>query len=257
MIEVLKGKFSQYNNFYVTDTESLTVEQVGKLRRACFDKQVEMKVAKNTLIKKALESLDNEKYAGVYDSLHKVTALMFSENPKDPALIISSFRKESNGERPVMKAAFINGDVYMGDNQLVALTKIKTKNELIGEVIGLLQSPAKRVLAALLHHHEQKAAGAKWDKTRIIYNSHVTISKIPLEAYEYVVNGKPAIEWVMERYQYTRDKDSGIVNDPNDWCKEHKQPRYIADLIVRVVRVSMETMKIVKNLPALNEVVRT
>ncbi|MBK6825804.1 MAG: 50S ribosomal protein L10 [Chitinophagaceae bacterium] len=157
VIEVLKGKFSQYNNFYVTDTEALSVEQIGKLRRACFDKQVEMKVAKNTLIKKALESLDNEKYAGMYDSLHKVTALMFSENPKDPALIISSFRKASNGEKPVMKAAFINGDVYMGDNQLVTLTKIKTKNELIGEVIGLLQSPAKRVLAALLHHHEQKA----------------------------------------------------------------------------------------------------
>ncbi|MEI2739534.1 MAG: 50S ribosomal protein L10 [Chitinophagaceae bacterium] len=157
VIEVLKDKFSQYNNFYVTDTESLTVAQVGKLRRACFSKDVEMKVAKNTLIKKALESLDSEKYAGVYDSLHKVTALMFSENPKDPALIISSFRKESNGERPVLKAAFINGDVYMGDNQLKALTQIKTKNELIGEVIGLLQSPAKRVLAALLHHHEQKA----------------------------------------------------------------------------------------------------
>ncbi len=157
VIDVLKGKFSQYNNFYITDTESLTVAQVSNLRRHCFDKQVEMKVAKNTLIKKALESLDNEKYAGMYDSLHKVTALMFSENPKDPALIISSFRKASNGEKPVMKAAFINGDVYMGDNQLVALTKIKTKNELIGEVIGLLQSPAKRVLAALLHHHEQKA----------------------------------------------------------------------------------------------------
>lgn len=161
VIEVLKGKFSQYNNFYVTDTESLTVEQVGKLRRACFDKQVEMKVAKNTLIKKALEALDNDKYAGMYDSLHKVTALLFSENPKEPALIISSFRKESNGERPVMKAAFINGDVYMGDNNLAALTKIKTKNELIGEVIGLLQSPAKRVLAALLHHHEQKAGNTE------------------------------------------------------------------------------------------------
>ena len=160
VIELLKGKFEQYNNFYITDTESLTVAQVGKLRNHCFDKQVEMKVAKNTLIKKALESLDSEKYAGVYDSLHKVTALMFSENPKDPALIISSFRKASNGEKPVMKAAFINGDVYMGDNQLVALTKIKTRNELIGDVIGLLQSPAKRVLAALLHHHEQKAAAA-------------------------------------------------------------------------------------------------
>ncbi|MEN9859406.1 MAG: hypothetical protein RIT50_1528 [Bacteroidota bacterium] len=158
VIEVLKGKFSQYNNFYVTDTESLTVEQVGKLRRACFNKNVEMKVAKNTLIKKALESLDNERYAGMYDSLNHVTALLFSENPKEPALIISSFRKESNGDKPVLKAAFINGDIYSGDKQLVALTKIKTKNELIGEVIGLLQSPAKRVLAGLLQHHEKQAA---------------------------------------------------------------------------------------------------
>ena len=161
VIELLKGKFSQYNNFYVADTEALTVEQVGKLRRACFNKQVEMKVAKNTLIKKALESLDSEKYAGVYDSLHKVTALMFSENPKEPALIISSFRKEMNGDKPVLKAAFINGDVYMGNDQLKALTQIKTKNELIGEVIGLLQSPAKRVLAALLQNAEKKAEGTE------------------------------------------------------------------------------------------------
>ena len=160
VIELLKGKFSQYNNFYVTDTESLTVAQVGKLRRACFNKQVEMKVAKNTLIKKAMEALDAERYTGVYDPLHKVTALMFSENPKDPALIISSFRKESKGEMPVLKAAFINGDVYMGNDQLAALVKIKTKNELIGEVIGLLQSPAKRVIAALLHNAEKKGEGA-------------------------------------------------------------------------------------------------
>ncbi len=118
-----------------------------------------MKVAKNTLIKKALESLDSTKYTGVYDSLHKVTALLFSEDPKEPALIISSFRKKGNATKPELKAAFINGDVYTGDNSLVALTKIKTRNELIGEVIGLLQSPAKRVLAALLHHHEKQAAG--------------------------------------------------------------------------------------------------
>lgn len=156
VIELLKGKFSQYNNFYITDTESLSVEQVSKLRRACFNKNVEMKVAKNTLIKKALESLDAERYSGVYDALNNVTALLFSENPKEPALIISSFRKESNGEKPVLKAAFINGDVYTGDNSLASLTKIKTKNELIGEVIGLLQSPAKRVIAALLHNAETK-----------------------------------------------------------------------------------------------------
>ena len=159
VIGVLKDKFSQYDNFYVTDTESLTVQQVVKLRRACFDKKVEMKVAKNTLIKKALESIDTERFSGVYDSLHKVTALLFSENPKEPALILTSFRKATNGEKPVLKAAFINGDVYTGDNQLASLVKIKTRNELIGEVIGLLQSPAKRVLAGLLHHHEKQAAG--------------------------------------------------------------------------------------------------
>jgi large subunit ribosomal protein L10 len=160
VIEVLKGKFSQYNNFYITNTESLSVEQVGKLRRACFDKNVEMKVAKNTLIKKALESIDAERYTGVFDALNNVTALLFSENPKEPALIISSFRKASNGEKPELKAAFINGDIYSGDNQLKALTQIKTKNELIGEVIGLLQSPAKRVIAALLHNAETKGGEA-------------------------------------------------------------------------------------------------
>jgi large subunit ribosomal protein L10 len=159
VIEALKEKFSQYNNFYVTNTESLSVDQVTKLRRACFNKQVEMRVAKNTLIKKALESLGNESYNGVFDSLNNVTALLFSENPKEPALIISSFRKENKNEKPELKAAFINGDIYTGDNNLVNLTKIKTKNELIGEVIGLLQSPAKRVLAALLHHHEKQNAG--------------------------------------------------------------------------------------------------
>ena len=167
VIQLLKEKFSQYDNFYVTNTESLTVAQVGKLRRACFDKQVELKVAKNTLIRKALESLDGEKYSGVYESLNNVTALLFSENPKEPALILSSFRKETNGDKPVLKAAFINGDIYSGDNNLKALTQIKTKNELIGEVIGLLQSPAKRVLAALLHHHEKQAAPATEEGTAV------------------------------------------------------------------------------------------
>jgi predicted helicase len=100
---------------------------------------------------------------------------------------------------------------------------------------------------------EQKAEGLKWDKSRIVYNSHITLGDIPLEAYDYVVNGKPAIEWVMERYQVTVDKKSGIKNDPNDWCREHDDPRYIIDLVARVVRVSMETNRIVKSLPSLNE----
>ena len=165
VIEALKTKFSQYSNFYITDTESLSVAQITNLRRHCFDKQVEMKVAKNTLIKKALESLDSEKYAGVYDSLHKVTALMFSESPKDPAVIISSFRKSMNGEKPVLKAAFLNGDIFVGDNQLINLTKIKTKNELIGEVIGLLMSPIQRVIGALQNRPETETAEANVEAT--------------------------------------------------------------------------------------------
>ena len=91
------------------------------------------------------------------------------------------------------------------------------------------------------------------DKAAIVYNAHLTLSGIPLAAYDYVVNGKPALEWLMERYQVTVDKDSGIRNDPNDWARGHKQPRYIIDLIKRVTRVSMETMKLVNALPALNE----
>lgn len=99
----------------------------------------------------------------------------------------------------------------------------------------------------------QKAAGLKFDKTRIIYNAHLSLDGIPLQAYDYIVNGKPALEWIMERYQITIDKASGIKNDPNDWCKEHDNPRYIVDLIKRVTRVSIETMKIVNALPTLNE----
>lgn len=148
-IEVLKEKFSQYNNFYVTNTESLSVAQVSKLRRICFDKKVEMKVAKNTLIKKALEGLNNERFSNVYESLHGVTALLFSENAKEPALIISTFRRESNGQKPVLKAAFIDGDVFAGDDQLTTLTSLKSKQDLIGEIIGLLQSPAKNVISGL------------------------------------------------------------------------------------------------------------
>ena len=92
--------------------------------------------------------------------------------------------------------------------------------------------------------------GKQVDKSQIIYNPHITLSGIPLEAYDYIVNGKSAIEWIMERYQDKTDPDSGIRNNPNDWSDT---PRYIVDLIKRIVKVSLETVRIVKNLPALNE----
>ena len=153
-IEVLKQKFAQYNNFYITNTESLTVAQVNKLRGLCFSKEVEMKVAKNTLIVKALQQLDAEKYNGIMDAFHGVTALMFSDSPKEPALLISSLRKEFNTDKPILKAALIGDDVYMGNDNLADLINIKTKNELIGEVIGLLKSPISRVISALQNRPE-------------------------------------------------------------------------------------------------------
>jgi large subunit ribosomal protein L10 len=198
VIELLKGKFGQYSNFYITDTESLSVEQVGTLRRHCFTKQVEMKVAKNTLIKKALESIDAERYNGVFDALNNVTALMFSENPKEPALILADFRKNNPGDKPVLKAAFINGDIFVGDNQLKALTQIKTKNELIGDVIGLLQSPAKRVIAALLNAAEngrkEVAAPATAEAASVAEEAAPVVEEAAPAAAESAATEAPAAE---------------------------------------------------------------
>ena len=91
------------------------------------------------------------------------------------------------------------------------------------------------------------------DKTTLVYNSRITLGGIPPEALDYIVNGRPAIEWIIERYQVTTDKDSGIVNDPNDWAAEHDDPAYVLNLVKRIVRVSVETVRIVKSLPALQE----
>ncbi|MDR0549537.1 MAG: helicase, partial [Deltaproteobacteria bacterium] len=90
------------------------------------------------------------------------------------------------------------------------------------------------------------------DKSTIHYNNSITITGIPLEAYEYVVNGRSALDWLVERYRVTVDKDSGLINDPNEWAKEHNEPRYILDLILRIITVSLKTIKIINNLPSLN-----
>ena len=94
-----------------------------------------------------------------------------------------------------------------------------------------------------------RGAGRAKDRSRIVYNSHLTLSGIPEEAYRYMLGSRSAIEWIIDRYRVTTDKASGIVNDPNDWAIEHDNPRYIVDLLKRVVTVSLETMKIVDNLP--------
>ena len=147
-IEQLKEKFSNSSFFYLTDSSTLTVEQVNKLRGLCYEKGVEMKVVKNTLVKKAFEALPEDlNLGGLNDVLKGPTAVMFTETANVPARIIKEFRKTS--ERPVLKAAYIDTDIYVGDDQIDALASLKSKEELVGEIITILQSPAKNVIGAL------------------------------------------------------------------------------------------------------------
>ncbi len=147
-ISNLTDKFSNAQFFYVTDSSTLTVEQVNNLRRLCFDQGIEMKVVKNTLAKKALKSIEkNGEYGQVYSALEGPSAVMFSENAKSPAILIEEFRK--NNSRPILKVAYIDSDVYIGDDQIEVLVKLKSKEDLIGEIIMILQSPAKNVIGAL------------------------------------------------------------------------------------------------------------
>ncbi|MCC6815630.1 MAG: 50S ribosomal protein L10 [Saprospiraceae bacterium] len=147
-IKDLTEKFSGSQFFYITDSSTLTVEQVNNLRRLCFDKGIEMKVVKNTLAKKALQSIEkNGEFESVYPSLEGPSAIMFSDNAKSPAILIDEFRKTN--ARPLLKAAYIDSDVYSGDDKVAVLIKLKSKEDLLGEVIMLLQSPASNVISAL------------------------------------------------------------------------------------------------------------
>ncbi len=161
IVELLKEKFENYSNVYLTDTESLTVDQFATLRRACYNDEVEMKIAKNTLIRRAIESLEETRYEGALDALKGVTALLFSNTPKTPAVILSDFRDGNPGDKPVLKAAIIGDELYEGDEQLSILKRIKSRDELIGEIIGLLQSPISSVLGAL--ENKENATGKAED----------------------------------------------------------------------------------------------
>ncbi|MCB0543937.1 MAG: 50S ribosomal protein L10 [Saprospiraceae bacterium] len=147
-IAELKEELGNTPFFYLTDSSTLTVAKINKFRRLCFEKGISVKVAKNTLIQKALESEPESKgFAALYDSLKGPTTILISENPKAPAKLLEEFRKSE--ERPILKAAYIDASVFVGDDQIAVLTKMKSKDELIGEIITLLQSPAKRIASQL------------------------------------------------------------------------------------------------------------
>ena len=146
IITDLTDAFATGDYFYFTDTSGLTVEQVNALRRTCFEKGIKMQVAKNTLIKKAMQAAG--KYTDELDTvLAGPTAVMFTDTGNLPAKMIADVRKKL--PKPVLKGAFIDSAIFLGDDQLDTLVRLKTKHELVGEVIGLLQSPAKNVISAL------------------------------------------------------------------------------------------------------------
>lgn len=145
-IEKLKAELSAKPVFYLADTSGLTVEDTNKLRRLCFNKKVRMNVVKNTLLKKAMQQT-GKNYEGMYDTLRGVTAVFYAEAGNVPAKVIKEFRKKS--DKPILKAAFVEETVFIGDTQLETLVNLKTKNELIGDIIALLQSPPKTIISQL------------------------------------------------------------------------------------------------------------
>lgn len=147
IINDLAELLNKYPTVYIADTSSLTVEKTNALRRLCFNKGVKMLVAKNTLIRKAMERANADSYSPIFDALKGTSALMFSETGNVPAKLIKEFRKKDS--KPSLKGAYVETAVFIGDNQLDTLASIKSKNELIGEIIGLLQSPARNVISAL------------------------------------------------------------------------------------------------------------
>jgi large subunit ribosomal protein L10 len=146
-IEAIKGLLNDYSCVYLTETTALNAEKTVELRRAAFKNDVKMVVVKNTLLKKAMEQMDVD-YSGLYDALAGPTTLMLSNTGNAPAKLIKSFRQKKE-TLPALKAAFVEETTYVGADQLEVLATIKSKNELIADVVALLQSPAKNVISAL------------------------------------------------------------------------------------------------------------
>jgi len=157
VIEQLLEKLNKNNKIYLADCSSLTVEKVNQLRKECFDKNISIQVVKNSLLKKALERASDSRLADMIPALKGNTALMFAETSNGPAKVIKDFRKKGN-EKPLLKAAFVEETVYIGDNQLEALASLKSKNELIADVVSLLQAPIRRVIGGLENKKQEAAA---------------------------------------------------------------------------------------------------
>ncbi len=152
-IDELASELSESNIFYLADTAELSVETINNLRRKCFQSNIRLRVVKNALLQKAMDKVEGKDFGKLRDVLAGPTSIMFAEVGNVPAKVIQDFRKKN--EKPVLKGAFIEEAIFVGDNQLEMLSSIKSKEELLGDIIALLQSPAKNVVSGL------KGAGGK------------------------------------------------------------------------------------------------
>ena len=155
LIDQLTEQFNNYSFFYFTDDSSLNVASISKLRRMCFEKGIPYKVAKNTLIIKAMEA-SNKDASEMFATLKGSTAIMYSETANAPAKLLKEFRKNGS-DRPILKSAFLDSEIYIGDAQLAVLASLKSRNEMIGDIVGLLLSPIQNVIGAL--QNKDAAAG--------------------------------------------------------------------------------------------------
>lgn len=148
IIKQLESTIQSYAHFYLADIAGLNAAETSDLRRTCNKQDIKLLVVKNTLLRKALENVGTD-FSELYGTLKGETSLMLSNNNNAPAKLIKDFSKASKSKKPLLKAAYVEESFYIGENQLETLIAIKSKNELIGEIIGLLQSPAKNVVSAL------------------------------------------------------------------------------------------------------------
>ena len=158
IIESVSARLQEYPNFYITDISGLNAEQTSKLRRACFEQQIKLEVVKNTLFAHVLKASDNEELKSLEQTLVGNTAIMYTIVPAAPGKLIKKLQKEGFS-KPVVKGAFVQECAYIGEDKLDQLASIKTREELIGDIITLLQSPIRRVVAAL--ENKGEAAPAK------------------------------------------------------------------------------------------------
>ncbi len=156
IIDNLAQRLDETKHFYLTDISSLNAEQTSNLRRKCFERDISLLVVKNTLLRQAMEKSEGD-FNDLYDILKDSTSIMFSETGNTPAKLIKEFRKTM--EKPLLKAAFVEESIYIGDDQLEALSNIKSKDELLGDLLMLLQSPATNLVSALASS-SNKMAGA-------------------------------------------------------------------------------------------------